>query len=174
MTKPNCPQCQKSDRVEKVSTIYVQGIKPDAELPGDKAAQNALRTLSQRLAPPAGKGQGLTRPIHPDLMVGGFTAIVILIIYNMAASQLQMVLPAAVLAALALVIYALTRKKIIARFEKKQNNEGGSQKRAEAAVGRWMQLYYCGRDDLAFNPLTKASMPPEAVRSYCVDPPPGE
>lgn len=172
MAHPNCPQCKKNDRVEKVSTIYVQGIKPEAELPGDKAAQAILKTLSQRLAPPGGKGKGVTRPIHPDLMVGGFTAIIVLIIYNMAAAQPQMVLPTTVFTALALAVYALGRKNLITRFEKKLADEGGSQKKTEEAVGRWMQLYYCARDDLAFNPVTKASMPPDSVRSYCVDPPP--
>lgn len=156
-----CPQCGQSDQVEKVSTIYLYGIglsqsPTDSPRPAnfkfDSFSKADLRALSRRLKPPASGKRAPTRPLHPDLVVLTFSLVTPIFLYGIYTSQKTSFLPVLAFLILLLGLYAWRRNSIVARFEKQQAARQAAQARVEQAIGRWMKLYYCARDDGVFLP----------------------
>ncbi len=175
-----CPVCNQSDRVEKVSTIYLVGIglkrepaDPDsaaipfklADLPGAQ-----LRNLAQALKPPSSTRRIPTRPLHPDLVVITFSLMVPIFVYGILASQPPQILP--VLAFLAVVygVYFWKRKAIVNRFESRQSRQRAADELARRGIERWMKMYFCARDQGVFEPGRTELIPAEQVASLWQSP----
>ncbi|HEX7975624.1 MAG TPA: hypothetical protein VF498_14535 [Anaerolineales bacterium] len=158
-----CPRCGQSDRVEKVSTIYLEGIGA-GRLPGlagriapktgpDRLTAlppEELKELSRRLAPPASGKNAAARPIHPDYAVGAFTIILPVFLIGIFTSQGNLLLPVLLVVAAFYAFYFRQRKSLIARFDSEQAARQDKIRRTERAIGRWMSAYYCARDQAFF------------------------
>jgi hypothetical protein len=158
-----CPQCGQSDRVEKVSTVYLVGIGLNRQ-PVDPASQvevkfkladlsqTDLHSLARQLKPPASTRKLPTRPLHPDLIVITFSLIVPIFLFGIWTSQTASLLPVLGFLAVLYALYFWRRKAIVGRFEARQSAQRASDERVRQAIERWMKLYYCARDDVVFEP----------------------
>jgi hypothetical protein len=171
-----CPVCGQADLVEKASTIYLVGSERGRQSSNDPSLVSQARpwlqqltaadrwALSRRLAPPSSGKQAPMRPLHPDLVVLTFSLVLPIFIFGMWDTQPVMLLPVLAFVALAYGIYFWKRKAIIARFASKQAMQQEGDQRAKKAIGRWMKLYYCAREDGIFIPgdvdLTPADLMP--------------
>ena len=178
-----CPQCGHADQVEKVSTIYVLGIEKKwrsrnnhplqagMETPGqsallDEMPDNELQALSHKLAPPAGKKEAGIQPIHPDLVVVAFSMVAPVFLYGILTSQpsgLLIVLP---LLAGFYALYFWKRKGLVAKFQTQQDARQAAQARVQRGLQRWMNLYYCARDDGVFEPRAASLTPADQIAGY--------
>lgn len=169
-----CPQCGQSDQVEKVSTVYMEGIGSGrlgrlalsgnlstTDLPGRVTAipTQELALLSRKLAPPSSGKREVTRLIHPDLVVLVFSAILPVFLAGIASTQGALFIPVLLFILGFYVIYFWRRKALIARFESQKKDRQSAVRRAERAIGRWMNTYYCARDEVVFEAGKPFTMP---------------
>jgi hypothetical protein len=160
-----CPVCSQSDQVDKVSTLYIEGIGekrlPFAKGAAAKEAGTArwratmlspaeLTHLSRKLAPPSSGKASLTRPVHPDLVVIAFSLILPVFLYNILSQQRAMLLPVLLILAGFYGLYFFKRQAVVARFERQQAARRAEQRRIERGIQTWMRLYYCARDSGVF------------------------
>ena len=176
---PACPACGLSDRVEKVSTIYMDAIGA-GRLPtvrqGDpedskssrltSLPEKELRSLVRRLAPPSSGRKSMARMIHPDQMILSFSVMILLFVLIMLRNQPQLLLPVGGILILFYVLYLIRRPAVIQRFEREITSFTDEHRRVEAAVGVWMKLYYCGRDDGVFLPGEEELIPLDNMASF--------
>jgi hypothetical protein len=167
-----CPQCRQSDRTYKVSLLYLESVarlhhqettnQPELDSlledlypddPDSPAQSQWMSHLVKTLAPPEGEKR-VTRRIHPDSMVIFFGLFTLIFLYQAAASRSGQFPILAVLTAASLLAYAIARKKIIHRFTTRVQQEQEENERIERAIGSWMKLYLCSRDQGVFNPDT--------------------
>ena len=178
-----CPRCGQSDRVEKASTIYVLGIEkkwgsrnastsqagtrsPSRSALLEEMPDDELRVLSRRLAPPATKKEAGFQPIHPDLVVLAFSLIAPVFLYGILTSQPSSLLLVLPLLAGFYAFYFLKRRGLIAKFQAQQDARQTAQARVERGLKRWMNLYYCARDDGVFEPGAAALTPADQIAGY--------
>ena len=174
-----CPECGLADQVEKVSSLYLVGIElqrskraaPGAEEPSGpvsraveillarQQAQPRVEPLRRKLAPPSSGKPTTMRPIHPDLAVLAFSLIAPVFLYGILASQPEMLLVVLALLALCYGLYFWQRRRLLGRFEAEQARQKQAALRVAQAVERWMQLYYCAREELVFDPKSGESAP---------------
>ncbi len=173
---PVCPRCQQNDRVEKVSAIYVEGLAGARQLKKAGAGREAprrltrlspqeARSLGSRLVPPAAPTRVQVRPVHPDLVVAAFTAILPFFVIGIASSQRALLLPILVFLALVYGLYFLARARILERFARQQADRQAEALRYQKAIQAWMRLYYCARDEALFFPGSFKSAPVEEAGS---------
>ena len=174
MTGVFCPLCRESDQVEKVSTIYLEGIgahrllrKIDgqdqpANRPGQRLtkipAEN-LYGLSRKLAPPSSGKRAVMRPIHPDMVVVLFSGILPVFLAGILSSQRQMLLPVIAILLGFYGLYLWRRKDLIARYEFENEARREAGLRVERGIKQWMKLHYCARDDHVFVPGEERLVP---------------
>jgi hypothetical protein len=176
-----CPVCSQFDRVDKVSTIYMEGIgekripfsknpvkkNPEGASPRiTKIPQSELHPLSHKLAPPSSGKSSLTRPVHPDLVVIVFSCIIPVFLYNILATQRTMLIPVLLILAGFYGLYFFKRKGVIARFEQQQAAKREEQARIERGIKTWMRLYYCARDEGVFLPGGRDLIPVDQMNGY--------
>ncbi len=176
-----CPVCNQADRVDKVSTIYIEGIEKK-RIPFVKgAAANEAETdqlrpimlspselahLSRKLTPPASGKASLTRPIHPDMVVIAFSIILPIFLYNILSQQRAMLIPVLLVMTGFYGLYFFKRKAVVARFEQQQATRRAEQRRIERGIQTWMYLYYCARDDGVFLPGGREFIPVDQMTWY--------
>lgn len=167
-----CPLCRQSDKTYKVSLLYLEGIErinhrvtgnqPEINslindlLPAaDQAhAQNQLiARFVKDLAPPQGEKR-VTRRIHPDSMVVFFGLVLLVVLYQVVANRSPQAPVLVVLFIGGLLAYLLARKTVIQRYLTRVQEEQQENARIERAIGIWMRLYFCSRDQHLFNPDT--------------------
>ncbi|MBN2146487.1 MAG: hypothetical protein JW726_03825 [Anaerolineales bacterium] len=169
-----CPACGQGDAVEKVSTIYLLGIglarggNAPQEGGGQpqvaKAPHPHWKELSKRLAPPAGGREGLgTRPVSPDMVVLTFTLVIPVFLVGILTSQRALLPVALLILAAFYAIYFALRKRLMAKFARGQAERAAKAERIKAGIARWMQLYYCERDDVVFEPGKGQAVPAERM-----------
>ncbi len=125
-----------------------------------------LLTLAKKLTPPS-SGKGVPfRPIHPDLVVLVFSLITPLFLYRIATTQGGMLPWILLLLAGFIGFYYVKRKPLIAKFEAQRLAQKSAEERIQKGIKRWMQLYYCARDDIVFNPLEAKSIPADMMNGY--------
>ena len=174
-----CPQCGRSEGVEKVSTLYLAGIKKAgaSSQPGEDLASQVLarlpdltpqdlHALSRELAPPSSGKAAPTRPVHPALEVLVFSLVIPIFIIGILNQQRAALIPVLVVLALAYGLYFYRRKDILAKFAKAQAEQKAKQARIEHGVKNWMKLYYCTQDEVVFFPGKKESVPVEEMLNY--------
>lgn len=125
-----------------------------------------LLSLAKKLTPPS-SGKGVPfRPIHPDLVVLVFSLITPLFLYRIATTQ-GVMLPWILLLLTGFIgFYFVKRKSLIAKFEAQRLAQKSAEERIQKGIKRWMQLYYCARDDIVFNPLEAKSIPADMMNMY--------
>jgi hypothetical protein len=178
-----CPECNQSDKVEKVSTLYVRGIEvkwrrgqaaPPEELANsakrsrlaDEMPKDELVALAVRLAPPAGKKGTPVRALHPDHTVLALSLVAPIFLYGILTSQpsgLFVVLP---LLAGFYAYYFWQRKRLVAKFLATQQAQKAAEQRIHTGVQRWMRLYYCARDDGIFEPGAREITPADQLAGW--------
>jgi hypothetical protein len=154
---PVCPKCGQNDRVEKVSTIYLQGIgahktpvNPQVGSAASHLSKREAAKLRKLLAPPMSGKKELVRPIHPDLMVLVLTGMLPIFLDGIARSQRGMLLPVLAVVLVFYVFYFWMRKRLVGRYHQQKQSLLEEKGRVEKAVGRWMKAFYCGRDEVLF------------------------
>ncbi len=174
-----CPACRRSDQVDKVSAIYLEGLGA-GRLPKSGASHlpkalpdrmthvppEQVFLLSRRLTPPSTGRDRTIRPIHPDLAIIGFSLILPVFLFGIWNSQQNIFLPSLVVLAVFYVLYFLTRNKIISRFEKEQAARNAIEQRVRKGIEKWMDLYYCSRDEAIFDPRKNAMIPIDELQRY--------
>ncbi len=182
-----CPTCGKTETVGKVSTIYLVGIglvrkeagkqtvlEPGSTLqtarrevePPDWLKRLTVaeqRQLSKRLAPPAAGTSGLTRPIHPDWVIGAATLIVPVFLVGIVKSQPGMLVPLLAILGLFYAIYFYLRIGLVKRFARQEAQRQTAAEHARQGIERWMRLFYCVEDDGLFEPGQGGLVPAEQI-----------
>lgn len=180
ISPPLCPACAQSDQVEKVSTLYMDAIgagrlpeigrgRAAATTNGGRLAgipDREQRKLVRRLGPPSSGRKSLTRLIHPDQMVLSFSVMILLFVGLMLRSQPQLLWPVGGILILFYLLYLWRRPRIIERYEREVLSLNDNYRRTEAAVGVWMRLYYCGRDDGVFIPGENELVPLDEMGDF--------
>jgi len=172
-----CPRCGQSDRVEKVSTIYLVGIGLNRRPVENGAQENLpfklsgmpeteLRSLARKFKPPAATRRLPSRPIHPDLVVITFSLIIPIFIYGIVTSQLPALLPILGLLALVYGLYFWKRRAIVTMFVNRQSAQRAADERVRQGIERWMKLYYCAADDGVYIPGTDEIVPIDQMSDY--------
>jgi hypothetical protein len=170
--------------VYKISQIYLESLmrlkqgekaeapiidKFKAEVPEEQLkheqGKDYYRDVVQVFKPPQGTSQSL-RAVNPD-WVAGIVALASFFflaqIYNNNRSVFwYMVLMVAV----GYGLFFLFHNKIKAKFEKERSKELNTKQAAEKAVGKWMKLYYCTKDNVVFGAKKDESAPLEEFREY--------
>jgi hypothetical protein len=175
-----CPICGHSDRVLRVSALYVAGLEekfhkqartqPDEQSGSEKGTSSALpdfktweefppgslAALNAQIAPPATRKQVPTRPLHPDMVMGGFCLISTVFIYGIVSTQPGMMAVAAPFLIGLAVFYIWQRKKLVARYHTMITSQRESEERVKRAIERWLWLRCCARDKVVFLPGKEA------------------
>jgi hypothetical protein len=174
---PCCPLCHTQAAVFKVSQIYVAGItRAENRSPADRALLASIygkeelsaamvQQVSQQFGPPSGRRQ-VVRPVHPDLVVFLFSAVVVVFLLNtfLLARWVFWVILLLWLASLA--GYWFTRGPVLCRFQGMETSVLGEQKSVERSIGAWMKLYYCLDDNCVFMPERMDSAPLSQLQRY--------
>lgn len=154
---PVCPKCGQNDQVEKVSTVYLQGIGVKNTSTGfpeeptsSQLSKHEISKLRKLLAPPTSGKKELTRPIHPDLMVLVFTGLLPIFMVGIAGNQRGMLLPVLGIVVIFYLVYFWMRKRLIVRYQQQKQLLVEEKSQVEKAVGRWMKTFICMRDDVLF------------------------
>ena len=180
--KITCPVCGQSDQVAKVSTIYLEGIGlnrlPDVKKSSNHSMTSSSSTLtglhitprnlyliSRQLAPPAGKSAAI-RPVHPDIIIVGFSIVIPFFLAGIFSAQTKFIIPAVFVLLGFYSLYFSQRSRMIARYEEKQAEIKFAAKRIENGIQTWMKLYYCRRDDGVFMPGKMELVQTEEMQSY--------
>lgn len=182
-----CPICHQEDHSYKISQLYLEALmriknKEKAETPVlDKLKGEASAELLAKMrgndyyhyvvdsfAPPQGSRQ-VTRSINPDWVAFALVLISAYILYQVYFTQHAGFWFAAGLAGVALALYIVFRKRILARYQVERSKELGTKDQVERAVGRWMKLYYCSTDNLLFGAKKGEQIPLEHMKQYLLE-----
>lgn len=177
-----CPVCALSDKTFKVSSIYIEaleGFKKEGELkiisqivndhnqlttPGILKTRS-LRSVVTSFSPPSGGSQTI-RPVNPNLIVMAFTLIAIFFLTQIYTTQREMFIPILILVMVFYLGYAFFRKRIYAKYTRQIQANIDIKATYGAAIGKWMRLYYCARDDGVFDPDENQMAPLQAMGAY--------
>lgn len=147
---PVCPGCGKTEAVEKASTLYLRGLERSE--PGKPGPSQAERRLSQRLGPPSGRKESLTRPLHPDLQVLVYSLVAPVFLYGIWSSEPRMLLPVLGILAVGYAAYFGWRSRLVEKYQQREQQKTAEIERVQRRIARWMELYYCAQDEGVFKP----------------------
>jgi hypothetical protein len=177
-----CPVCRSSDKTFKVSEIYIEALEglkkgekgktlpqiisdpAQLDAPGILKTQ-AFRSIVRDFSPPSG-GTQIIRPVNPNFVILAFTLIAIFFLLQIYTTQPEMFIPMLILVSLFYVGYGLFRKTIQKKYTKQIQDNINLKHRYEAAIGKWMRLYYCARDNVVFDPQEDRSVPLNSMETY--------
>jgi ABC-type multidrug transport system fused ATPase/permease subunit len=184
-----CPQCNSSKEVYKVSEIYLSGLEsiksskvlkdnafdivfghPSQKLGRRFVDQTTKRTLVSKFAPPSSSKQRITRSLSPDFIMFATLLLSLFMLYQIFTQQREVFLPALLIILAVAASYVLLRKKIIAKFQQKQNNEAKETDQVKEAIERWMKLYYCAEDFVIFDQKHHVTVPLQDMNLYIFSP----
>jgi hypothetical protein len=126
----------------------------------------ALVSLARKLTPPSSGKSLPIRPIHPDLVVLVFSLITPLFLYRIFTTQPNMLPWILLLLACFFGFFFFKRKSLVEKFEAQRLAQKSAEERIQRGMKRWMELYYCARDDIVFNPLEAESIPVDLINGY--------
>lgn len=184
-----CPQCNSNKAVYKVSEIYLSGLEsikskqplkdntfdivfghPSQKLGRRFVDQTTKRTLVSKFAPPSSSKQRITRSLSPDFIIIVTLLLSLFMLYQIFTQQREVFLPALIIILAVAAGYFLTRNKIIAKFQQKQNNEAKETDQVKEAIERWMKLYYCAEDFIIFDKKHRVTIPLQDMNFYMFSP----
>jgi hypothetical protein len=125
-----------------------------------------LKQLSSKLKPPASPKQAFSRPVHPDTVILTFSLVVPFFLFGVIQSQSGMIIPMVAILIFAYALYFWKRKKIILKFNQKLAEKIAAERRIQRALERWMNLYYCARDEVIFEPGKEQGMSIDLIHGY--------
>lgn len=176
-----CPQCRQSDKTYKVSLLYLEGterinhretqnqpelsalLKDLAPGNGRLPAQSQLvARLVKSFTPPQGEKR-VMRHLNPDSTVIFFGLFMLIILYQVAMNRSPQAPVLAVLLTGGLLAYLLARKTVVQRYAERVHRDQEENARVERAIGVWMRLHFCGRDQCVFDPDTDQFVSPEDI-----------
>ena len=179
-----CPICESSEKSFKVSEIYLQslmrlknGDKAEAktidqlqnEIPAERRnklkGSRYYRELMESFAPPQGEAQ-TTRAINPDWVAFCMGLLSLFFLYQIFTTQYGIFWYMVGFAVLAFTVYFVFRKKIFTKYRTQKAEESGSRGQIEKAIGLWMKLYYCSKDNVVFGGKKEEAIPIDQMRSY--------
>jgi hypothetical protein len=179
-----CPRCGLSDHTYKLSEIYIEAldalkngkigpILPQVMNQGQVDARGILKTQALRsvissFGPPSG-GQQLTRPVNPNLVMMGFTLIAIFFLVQIFLSQRELFLPILILVLLFYSGFFIFRKRITGKYTQQMQENINLKRMYEAAIGQWMLMYYCARDEGVFAPNNNELIPLHAMKARLLE-----
>jgi hypothetical protein len=176
MSAPDaCPVCGQGLAVSKVSAVYIAGLQAGKKAAAERAdapvkvrglSADLLPALSRRLAPPASRKEAQLRLVHPDLVVLAFSLIAPVFLAGIYRGQPPFFYPVSLGLALAYGVYFWQRRRILARFERQMAAERKKQEHIRHAIQRWMNLYYCAKDDIIFEPGGAPPLPADQIHGY--------
>jgi hypothetical protein len=152
--------------VQKVSTLYVEGLRDAKREPGRAIPSSEQQRLSKRLAPPSSGKREVIRVIHPDWMAGALLLILPVFIGGIYTQQRPLFWPTLGFLAVVAALYAWQRKRLIQRFENGRRIQKEEFTRIEKAVQRWMRLYYCPTCDVVFDPARRQTIPADQLHYH--------
>lgn len=179
-----CPKCGQEDATFYVRKLYLESLS--FVKPGDETAtpdldrffefngfanessakkRHIVEDLIKSFAPPSGKPE-LLKTISPDMMVVIFSAVALFILYQIYATQYPIFFYTLGLFLAFLASYIIFHKKIIARYKNQRDLDTSSKEVIEKAVGKWMKLSYCSRDNVIFGEKKAECVPLDEMNSY--------
>jgi hypothetical protein len=176
---PICPECHRKDKVFKISQIYMESLTvfnkkdPHPVLTAMFINQDENVALpspyshefTRVFAPPSGKTE-IVRALHPDLIIGVFSAAILFLLY-MAYNQNQaVILPSLFVLVPAYVLYFVFRKAAIQKYNDTMAEDKGEVRSVEQAIGEWMKLYYCARDGVVIEPESGKNMRLDEMKRF--------
>jgi len=184
-----CPKCNNSKEVYKVSEIYLSGLEsikssnppkdntfdlvfghPSQKFGRRFVDQTIKRTLVSKFAPPSSRKQRISRSLSPDLIMLATFLLSIFMLYQIFTQQREVFIPALLIILAVGAVYLLTRKRIVAKFIEKQENEARETVQIKEAIERWMSLYYCAADFIVFDKKYHISIPLQEINNYLMSP----
>lgn len=185
--KKICPVCNEAENSYKVSEIYMQslmrlksGDKAEApvidrlqtEIPPERREKlkgaRYYRELMESFAPPQGETQS-TRAVNPDWVAFAMAVLSVFFLYQIFTTQYEAFWYSLGFAVIAFAAYFIFRKKIFARYQLQKSQESGSRDKVEKAIGVWMKLYYCAKDNIVFEDKKSDSIPIDQMRAYLLN-----
>lgn len=179
-----CPKCGQNDQIFEVRLLYLETleyVKPGTkaetpqldrllEISGLKEQPNSKKNrivneMIKSFAPPSGKPE-LLKSISPDLVVGAFSALAVYILYQIFKTQRPVFWITTVVFAVFIASYFLLRKKILARYQDQLDMDTSSKDVIKKAIGKWMKLSYCSRDNIVFGANKTDFVPLEEMNKY--------
>lgn len=179
-----CPKCGQSDSIFEVRILYLEAL--EHVKPGNKAEtptldrlleisgykdtsknkkNNIVNEMIKSFAPPSGKPE-LLKQISPDWIVTAFSLLAIFFLYQIYHSQRQFFWISAAVFALFIGYYILFHKKILARYQNQKDMDTSSKDVIQKAIGKWMKLSYCSRDNIVFGIKKDESVPLDEMNKY--------
>lgn len=184
--KKICPVCGQEDLVFKVRVVYLESLeklknwestktpeldrflKESGQSEKSKAEMNkVIRDLVQQFGPPSGKPQVL-KTISPDMVVVVFSALALFILYQIYFAQPEIFWYMVALFAVFLASFFIFHKSIISRFQKQKSMDTGSIEVIQKAIGKWMKVSYCLRDNLIFEPGKAETAPLNELTRFLI------
>lgn len=178
--KPDCPSCGQNNHSYKVSLLFIAASarlnhheeKDRAELDNtlsdllsqdsSEGREHLLRFFVESFSPPRTSRQS-SRSIHPDWMVFFGCAIGLFFAYQMALQNSGSLPIMISLVAIGLLLYLLSRRPVLKRYQYRLQNEKGEAHRVDQAMARWMQLYFCTTDQCVYDPEQGLSVSIEQI-----------
>jgi hypothetical protein len=179
-----CPTCSTKENTYKVSEIYMQSLVRlksgdgadapvidalQAEIPEERREKlkgnRYYRELMESFAPPQG-GTMSTRAVNPDWVAFAMGILSLYILYQILLTQYPVFWYMVALAVIGYAAYFIYRKRIFAKYKAQRNEEAGTKDKVEKAIGIWMKLYYCSKDNIVFGAKKDETVPIEQMRSY--------
>ncbi|MHC1740461.1 MAG: hypothetical protein AB9897_05050 [Anaerolineaceae bacterium] len=178
-----CPVCGNSENSFKVSEIYLQSLirlkngnsseapiidRLQDEIPEDRREKlkgsRYYRQLMESFAPPQGDTQS-TRAINPDWVAFAMLLVSVYFLYQILRTQYPIFWYMVGVAVIGFAAYGIFRKKIFAKYQAQNNLESGTKGKVEKAVGQWMKLYYCSKDNVVYSGSKSEAVPIDQMRS---------
>lgn len=185
--KFTCPICESAENSFKVSEIYIQSLvrlkhgdkaiaptidRLQAEIPEERRdklkGSRYYRQLMESFAPPQG-GTMTTRAINPDWIAFSMLILSLFFLYQIYTTQPGVFWYMVGFAIIAFAAYGLFRKKIFEKYLSQKTEQSGSQEIVEKAVGIWMKLYYCTKDNIVYGGKKGNAIPIDQMRSYLLE-----
>lgn len=179
-----CPLCSSDANCYKVSEIYIQSLvrlkngdlaeapiidSLQKEIPEERRdklkGSRYYRELMESFAPPQGENQA-TRAVNPDWVMIALAVISIYILYQILLTQYTFFWYMVALAVIGFGAYFIFRKQIFAKYTAQRSVETGTKDIVEKAVGFWMKMYYCSKDNIIFGAKKDDSVSIEEMRPY--------
>ena len=162
--------------------VYVAGITvPGQRTASDRATMMAvfgrepvspgeITQISRQFGPPQGRTT-VMRPVHPDLVVGLFSLMALVFLFNTFSASAVSFWTILIIWLVFLGGYVLARKRIVSRHLASLDTVRLEKDGVQNAVERWMGLYYCASDGCVFDPRRGDSVPLEGLQGYLRLPP---
>ena len=181
-----CPVCGQDDHTYKVSQIYLESLMRmkhsdkaetpvldhlKAEIPTEKTNRSKeahyYREAMESFAPPQGASQ-VIRSINPDWAAFVMGLLSIYILYQIYLTQTSIFWYMLAFAVVMFAAYIIFHKQIVGKYKTEKSNEAASKEQVEKAIGYWMKLYYCSRDQIVFGWKKDDTAPFEQMNAFLI------